>query len=236
MATTNSASFTVSLPQPGISTRNLAELAVGFGGILAVLWLPAREQLIFGPIALLAPLALVLLERPSANELGLSWRAFVSSFWILPAAAGVSIVGVQLAQAAGTLHGLYNADFAHVGGYVLWTIYQQFLLQDYFMPRLARVLTTDAAIAVAAVLFAAAHLPNVPLTVATLVWGAASCALFRRYRSLYVLGIAQGLLGLCIAVCIPDAFIHHMRVGLGYWHYASVAPRLAASPHATAGR
>jgi membrane protease YdiL (CAAX protease family) len=87
------------------------------------------------------------------------------------------------------------------------------------MPRLTRVLRVDAAIAFAAVLFAMAHLPNLALAVATLVWGAISCALFRRYRSLLVLGITQGLLGLCLAVCVPDAYLHHMRVGLGYWHY-----------------
>jgi len=87
------------------------------------------------------------------------------------------------------------------------------------MPRLTRALATDLAVAVAAVLFAVAHLPNVPLAAATLVWGGVSCALFRRYRSLYVLGIAQGLLGLCFAVCIPDALHHHMRVGLGFFQY-----------------
>jgi membrane protease YdiL (CAAX protease family) len=106
-----------------------------------------------------------------------------------------------------------------VGGYVLWTLYQQFLLQDYFMPRLNRMLSSDTAIALAASLFAIAHLPNIPLAIATLVWGAASCELFRRYRSLYVLGLAQGLLGLCFAVCVPDSMLHHMRVGLGYSQY-----------------
>ena len=131
---------------------------------------------------------------------------------------------ILVAQDAGTFHRLYQADLAHVGGYVLWTLYQQFLLQDYFMPRLSRMLSSDAAIGAAALLFALAHLPNLPLAVATLVWGGVSCVLFRRYRNLYVLGIAQGLLGLCFAVCIPDALHHHMRVGLGYWHYATTHP------------
>ena len=135
-------------------------------------------------------------------------------------------MSVLVAKHAGTLHPLYQPDFPHVGGYVLWTLYQQFLLQDYFMPRLATLLSSNAAIAAAAVLFALAHLPNLPLTLATLVWGMASCALFRRYRSLYVLGITQGLLGLCFAVCVPDAMHHHMRVGLGYWRYQAQHPRL----------
>lgn len=219
MGTSNSTAYNLAVSQTNISGRDLAELSVGFTAILAVLWLPTREQLIFGPIALLAPLALVLRQRPTRNELGLSWQSFVSSLWILPASTGLALVSMLAAQAAGTFHALYNADVAHVGGYVLWTIYQQFLLQDYFMPRLTRILTTDAAIVVAAVLFAVAHLPNLPLTIATLIWGAVSCILFRRYRSLYVVGIAQGLLGLCFAVCIPDAYHHHMRVGLGYFHY-----------------
>lgn len=209
---------------------------MGFAAIMVVLWLPAREQLIFGPIALLAPLVVVLSNRPSANELGLGWRQFLSSFWILPASITVAAVSVLIARNAATFHELYKPDFAHVGGYVLWTIYQQFLLQDYFMPRLTRLLTTDAAIAFAAVLFAMAHLPNLPLTVATLVWGVVSCALFRRYRSLYVLGLTQGLLGLCFAVCVPEVLHHHMRVGLGYWHYQPVIADPSAGYHGTAGK
>ena len=191
---------------------------------MLVLWLPTREQLIAGPLVLLAPLALVVLQQPTRTELGLGWRGFVASLWILPAAVGLTFVSILAARAAGTYHPLYNANLAHVGGYVLWTLYQQFLLQDYFMPRLTRVMTSDAGILVAALLFAAAHLPNLTLTAATLLWGAVSCWLFRRYHNLYVLGLAQGLLGLCFAVCVPDVLHHHLRVGLGYLHYQATLP------------
>jgi hypothetical protein len=189
---------------------------------MTILWLPARQQLIFGPIALLIPLALVLLRPPSGYELGLSWRGFVSSLWIAPAAVALAFLGIGVARLAGTYHALYNGDLRHVGGYVVWTIYQQFLLQDYFMPRLTRLLSSNSAVGIAAVLFAVAHLPNIPLTIATVAWGSISCALFRRYRSLYIFGVAQGLLGLCFAICIPDALHHHMHVGLGYYHYNPV--------------
>jgi hypothetical protein len=221
MAVTNSAPYALSVPQPAVSFRNLIELTLGFSAIMAVLWLPTHEQLILGPIALLAPLALVLWRKPGISELGLGWRGFVASFWILPAAAALTIASVMLARSAGTYHALYNGDFAHAGGYVLWTIYQQFLLQDYFMPRLTRLLASDTAVGIAAILFAVAHLPNLPLALATLVWGGVSCALFRRYRSVYVLGLAQGMLGLCFAVCVPEVMHHHMRVGLGYFRYNS---------------
>ena len=236
MATTDSTPFAISTPQSQSSLRTLAELTIGFSAIMVVLWLPTHEQLIFGPIALLAPLTMVLLERPTLRQLGLDWRGFASSLWILPAAALTAAAGILLARASGTFHELDKPDFAHMGGYVLWTIYQQFLLQDYFMPRLTRLLNIDAAIAFAAVLFALAHLPNVVLTVATLAWGAVSCMLFRRYRSLVVLGIAQGLLGLCFAICVPDVYLHHMRVGLGYWQYHPPVAGHYAGYHGTAGK
>ena len=219
MATTDSAEFTLSASPASRHHLDLAELILGFAAILAILWLPTRLQVFFGPIALFTPLVLVLRRRPGVNDLGLGWRGFASSFWIFPAAVAISALGIQLAKYAGTFHTLYAPDFAHVGGYVVWTLYQQFLLQDYFLPRLSGVLSSNAAIAVAAALFAIAHLPNIPLVIATLVWGVVSCTLFRRYRNLYVLGLAQGLLGLCFAICVPDAWHHHMRVGLGYLRY-----------------
>jgi len=236
VATVDSTPFSLSNSQSQVSLRILAELTIGFGAIMVVLWLPTRQQLIFGPIALLAPLVQVMWQKPTLSQLGLGWRSLVSSMWILPAAALVAAAGILLARSSGTFHDLYQPAFSHVGGYVIWTIYQQFLLQDYFMPRLTRLLQTDAAIAFAAVLFAIAHLPNVALTVATLVWGAISCALFLRYRSLVVLGITQGLLGLCFAVCIPDAYVHHMRVGLGYWNYHPPVAGQYAGYHGAAGK
>jgi Type II CAAX prenyl endopeptidase Rce1-like len=209
----------MSRPEPG-PARDLIELILGYGLIVFILWIPEFPQRILSPVALIVTLAIVLIRRPSLDDLGLSRRGLVRSLWILPAAVVLAIVSILMAKQLGTLHALYKGDFKHVAGYVLWTLYQQFLLNDYFMPRLGRLLSSEnAAVGMAAVLFAAAHLPNLPLTAATLVWGAISCALFRRYRNLYALGLAQGLLGLCFAICVPDALHHHLRVGLGYLRY-----------------
>jgi membrane protease YdiL (CAAX protease family) len=195
---------------PG-STRDLFELIFGYGVILFVLWMPEFPQRILSPVALLVTLAIVLVRAPSLEDLGMSRRGLAPSF---------SIISLLVAKEIGTLHPLYKGDFKHITGYVLWTIYQQFLMNDLFMPRLTRLLASEsAAVGLAAVLFAAAHLPNLPLTAATLVWGAISCTLFRRYHNLYALGLAQGLLGLCFAVCVPDSLHHHLRVGLGYLRY-----------------
>ncbi len=212
-------------PAPG-STRDLIELIFGFGVILFALWMPEFPQRILSPVALVVTLGIVLVRRPSLDELGMSWRGLGSSLWILPAAAAVVIVSLLVAKRFGTLHPLYKGDFKHIAGYVLWTLYQQFLMNDLFMPRLTRLLANEnAAVGLAAILFAAAHLPNVWLALATLVWGAVACALFLRYRNLYALGLAQGLLGICFAVCVPDSLSHHLRVGLGYLRYSPSAPR-----------
>jgi hypothetical protein len=212
-------------PAPG-STRDLIELILGYGLILFVLWMPEFPQRILSPVALVVTLGIVLARRPSLEDLGIGWRGLAASFWILPAAVVLVIVSVLVAKHIGTLHPLYKGDFKHIAGYVLWTLYQQFLMNDLFMPRLTRLLASEnAAVGLAAVLFAAAHLPNLWLAAATLVWGAISCALFLRYRNVYALGLAQGLLGVCFAVCVPDALHHHLRVGLGYLRYSAPAPR-----------
>jgi membrane protease YdiL (CAAX protease family) len=206
------------------SLRDLAELIFGYGFITLILWLPAREQAILSPIALVTTFAIVWLGGGTRDDLGLGWRGLIPSLRILPAALVLAGASVLVARWLGTLHPLYHADVAHVTGYLLWTTYQQILLQDYFMPRLHRLLGgTSAAVAATTVLFAAAHMPNLTLTAATLVWGVVSCVLFLRYRNIYVLGLAQGLLGLCFAVCVPDALHHHLRVGLGYLQYHATA-------------
>jgi len=205
--------------EPGF-TRDLIELVLGYGVILFVLWMPEFPQRVLSPVAFIVTLVVVLARRPTVNELGLGLCGLVRSLWILPAAIALAVVSILGAKHLGTLHALYKGDLQHIAGYVLWTVYQQFLLNDLFMPRLTRVLANEAAaVGVAAVLFAAAHLPNLPLTAATLIWGAVSCALFQRYRNIYALGLVQGLLGLCFASCVPDALHHHLRVGLGFLRY-----------------
>ena len=214
----------MSRSRPGF-IRDLLEIILGYGLILFVLWMPEFPQRILSPLVLLVTLAIVLARRPSAEELGMSRRGLAASFWILPAAIVLAVASLLVAKQIGTLHPLYKGDFKHIAGYILWTLYQQFLMNDLFMPRLTRMLPSEnTPVGAAAILFALAHLPNLPLTAVTLVWGAISCALFRRYRNLYALGLAQGLLGLCFAVCIPDALHHHLRVGLGYLRYHDTQP------------
>jgi hypothetical protein len=205
--------------------RDLAELILGYGAVVGVIWTPEHLQRFLAPMVLVLTLSVVLARGQSRDDLGVGRSGLVASLWILPAALALAALSVFVAAKIGTLHPLYKADFVHISGYVLWTIYQQFLLQDYFMDRLLRLASSPStAVMLAGTLFAAAHLPNLTLTAATLVWGILSCALFRRHRNLCALGLAQGLLGLCFAICVPDALHHHLRVGLGYLRYRGSPP------------
>ena len=206
-------------------TRDLIELILGYGLIVGIIWTPEHWQRRLSLIALVLTLLVVLARNRDRDELGLGRRGLFRSLWILPACIALTALSMFAAAKIGTLHPLYKGDLAHIAGYVLWTIYQQFLLQDFIMDRLLRLVSSEsAAVTLAGTLFAAAHLPNLVLTAATLVWGVVSCALFRRYHNLWALGLAQGLLGLCFAICVPDSLHHHLRVGLGYLRYRSVQP------------
>jgi hypothetical protein len=122
-----------------------------------------------------------------------------------------------------TLHPVLHGRGAWLGfwAYLFWALVQQFILQDFFLLRLLRLMPTKpAAIATAALLFALVHIPNPLLIVLTLVWGAAASVIFLRYRNLYTLALAHGLLGISLAIAVPNAIHHQMRVGLSYlrWH------------------
>jgi membrane protease YdiL (CAAX protease family) len=202
--------------------RDLAELLIGYGLILVVVWTPNPWQrvLYWVTFAFIAVTAWLGRRAPETN--GLGTRGLLPSLWIVAAAVAVSLACVGVAQHLHTLHRLYGPlpVAEHLAGYALWALMQQFILQIYILLRLLRLgLRRPAAIAAATILFAIAHIPNPLLVPLTLAWGAASCLLFLRYRNLYALALAHGILGMTLAVSVPNHIHHHMRVGLGYIEY-----------------
>ena len=198
------------------------ELAICYGLIQLVIWTTKPLQHFLFWIAFTWILATTLVYRPDANTLGLRLSGLRTLLWIT--AGGLLFAGllVGIGFELHTLHPLHGAGSLrlHMAGYLMWAFEQQFILQNYFLLRLLRILPTQfAAVIAAAVLFSTAHLPNLVLSVATLVWGIVSCTLFLCHRNLYALGLVHSILGLCVAISVPDAVTHHMMVGLGYLHY-----------------
>jgi membrane protease YdiL (CAAX protease family) len=105
-------------------------------------------------------------------------------------------------------------------GYGCWCAFQQYLTQSYFHNRLMLVIRNrHLSSALVGIMFSATHIPNIILMVATLVAGFVFAEVFSRHRNIWPLALAQAVGGLLLAAVAPDALIHHMRVGPGYFFY-----------------
>jgi hypothetical protein len=101
--------------------------------------------------------------------------------------------------------------------YCPWGLVQQYLLNGYIANRLLLVSPARYVPLISATVFSGAHLPNLFLMVVTFATGYYSTRLFMRYRNLYFLGLAHGVIGTLIYVVIPDSITHHLVVGPGFF-------------------
>lgn len=194
-------------------------MMIGYGLILATIWTEKQPQreLYWITAAYFAVVAVLAVRK---KPLELPKAKF--SFAVIALGALTAGVMIWIGAAFGTLHGLFGIRNAalHASSYVLWTVIQQYLQQEFFFVHIERFTQRGIfASLITAALFALAHLPNPVLTPITFAGGFILSELFRRHRSFVPLGIAQGFIGLALAVSVPDQAMHHMRVGLGYLHY-----------------
>lgn len=205
---------------------DLAELLIGYGLVLAVIWTPGNLQRGLYWLAFVFIIATTWRCRQETRPMGLGLRGLRQSLWIIPAAIGLFLLGIWIADKVHSLHsGLTPLAVAeHTGEYFVWALMQQFVLQVYVLLRLLRLgLRRVSAIAIAAAMFAAVHIPNPVLASAVVIWAALCCILYLRYRNLYAIAIAHALLGMCLALTVPNSINHRMRVGLGYLEYPGAA-------------
>jgi len=202
--------------------RDLLELSIGYGLILLVVWTPQPCQRIFFWAALAWIAAVTVVSFDGARAMGLHRRGFLRSLWIVALAMLLAAVAVTLAERFHTSHIPASPALLvrRYWGYAIWAFLQEFLLLDFFLLRLLRIVPqVKMAVIAAASLFTIAHLPSPILTAVTLLWGLSACLLFLRYRSLYTLGMAHVIFGVCVAVTLPLTATHNMKVGLGYLKY-----------------
>jgi hypothetical protein len=187
--------------------------------MLYIWWLRAGHQswamAIFG---------LILLSHywhgESLRELGFQALNFRDCFAAFsPALVFVSLALLATGILAQTLRGL-DLERAVVGflSYCTWGLFQQYLLNAYFVNRLLPVSSgAPQAAALGAGCFACAHTPNLFLMLVGFVMGYCAARVWIRYRNLYFLGIAHGAIGSMIYLVVPDAISHHLYVGPGWF-------------------
>lgn len=196
--------------------RYVAEIAVVLGLILAAAWTPQGTLNEFFRIAAAAcVVAFAITGKWSPSEMGLT-RPLAGSLSIVISGvllcAVIALAGVML-RFAGAGHAL---AWSRSWQYGFWALTQQFILQSVLFLRLETIFGSKPAVIAAASLFAFVHLPSPVLTVLAFCGGIVFSELFRRSRNLYPLGLIHAALGLTIAASLPDHWLHHMRVGIGY--------------------
>ena len=100
--------------------------------------------------------------------------------------------------------------------YCGWGLFQQYLLNGYFVNRFRAFMPNRAGGSVstaAALLFSLAHAPNWFLMVVTFAGGYLCARIYLRHRNLYSLGMAHGVVGFLIYLAVPDTISHHLYVG-----------------------
>ncbi len=157
-------------------------------------------------------------ESPSA--LGLRSEGFVECArrFAIPVFL-VAVIGTTLGFAFDTVRHVAVWRVAGVlVGYCFWALFQQYLLNGYFVNRLRASFDTRYQFLVAPMagaMFAAAHLPNPLLMVVTLIGGAIAAVAYQRHRNLFFLALAHALIGTMLWLVVPDALSHNLRVGPG---------------------
>jgi hypothetical protein len=211
-----------SRPSARSRRRPLLETLWVFTLLEIVLWTPrgVGHSIVIALLAL-SPLWLTWRGGYSREDLGLVWPKSAVTGWVLFVGAALSLLFPAAALLSG--HPVpANPDWPRLGNivpYILWAFFQQFLLQSFFFVRIESVAGTTAAVWLSTALFTLAHLPNLPLTALTFFGALFFTDLFRRFRSIYPLGIVHALLGIAIAYSFPDSLMHHMRVGLSFGRF-----------------
>lgn len=152
-----------------------------------------------------AALGLGAREFRQASRALAPWVALLAIALVAGGALGDTINPVVLRRAPGSL-----------AVYLAWGVVQQWILNGYFLARLCQAGWGRRAPFAAALLFSLAHLPNPFLMAVTLPGGWLAARLFLRYRSLWLLGAAHGLIGFLLNLVVPDSVSGRFLVGPRY--------------------
>src|SRR5262245_55695061 len=156
------------------------------------------------------------------------WKAILTREWglrpgaVWPAMRPITLftlAGCGTILAAGFLRGTLHSRpdfFGNLLPLILWGAGQQWILQTVFLREAQRVTSARAGIVIAALLFAAMHVPNPFLTAMTPIGALGSCAIYDRYPTIVPLALSHALATLAILYAFDEGITGRLRVGLSY--------------------
>jgi membrane protease YdiL (CAAX protease family) len=226
----SSPTFDIHNPRPDGRALAAWEIASVISSVVVAEWvvlgLAGDSQLL-----LLTPVAVVLgfmfashlLRGESARDVGWRLDNFSEAARLLlllfgPPAALLLLVG-WLSGSLGLLRwqGGQSIFGAPALG-VLWGLLQQYALQG-FINRRAQIVwgRGPKSVFVVALVFAALHLPNPLLTLATFAGGLLWAYAYQRTPNLLALGLSHGLMTWALVASVPPALLNNLRVGFKYF-------------------
>ena len=200
--------------------RKLEPLAEALG-VFAFVMLFIWKLLLFHPwLAILVPaftVATHVARRESIRRLGFGREEFRAALPLLVWAGAGGGLFLAAGALAGTVRRMTAGQMAlGLAAYVVWGVFQQYLLNGFLANRLAEFAGSPRSRLVplaAAALFSLVHLPNWFLMAVTFAGGYLSVRVYQRYRSLYVLGIAHALIAFALFLAVPDSISGHFLIG-----------------------
>jgi hypothetical protein len=174
-----------------------AVVSTGLAKFVIADWLNRHVLFMIG--ASLFWLAFVILRTKRSpgvlEEWGFTTRNLMrSAQWLLPPATFFAVAMVLVGLAMGRAL-LSWRIFPVLLLYPLWGFVQQFLIVALLAGNLRKTsLPEPAVVVITALLFAAVHIPSLPLVVITFAMALVTTLVFLRLRTLYAIGVFHGLL------------------------------------------
>ncbi len=177
------------------------------------------------------PIAVVLLfsflshrsREEGAQEVGFTFHGFAAAFrmllaWMIPATVFLAVLGWLL----GSLHFNHPLNGRSLAlsqfWLYLWGLMQQYTLQAVVNRRAQEVWGRGArSVLFCALLFAALHLPNPWLMLATFLGGVLWVYVYQRRPNLFALALSHSVMTTVLSSSISSALLHGMRVGYNYF-------------------
>jgi hypothetical protein len=218
------------LASPGPVRRStfwivLAEVIVVFSLMLVYIW-GIREFSVPITVAILGlALASNAVRGEGCRHVGFSSNNFVRGVRSL----GPAVIGIAVLLLAG---GAIEHTFRDVtlrtavAGFLLycvWGLFQQYLLNGFFLNRMVEMaggIASHRLLLPLALVFSVIHAPNWFLMAVTLPAGYLSGFVYLRYRNLFVLALSHAVLGGLLYLVIPDSISHSLYVGPNYLTFA----------------